>query len=468
MDLNTNKNIEETTIDKKKLAQNVIKLKNKKEKDIFKKKKQKEKIVKKCNKKIISTADKYRDIYMQIDKFNNNGKKTIAYFVDSFYPNVDGVVMVMENYVKYMSKYFNVVVCAPRHSKNDIYYKDYFVLYSDSIPVKKQGYDLAFPQFDNKFQKFISLLKIDLIHVHSPFNMGTFGVNLAKKRKIPCFSTFHSQFKRDFYENVKSDMVATVLTKIILYVYKKSTLTLTMNEFSRKLIKEYGLKKKVEIIPNATNMKKKNFDVEFENSVLEKYKINNKRFNIVFIGRLVAVKNVYFIINVLKELCLINNNFNFIFVGDGPEKYKMQKLCEENNMEKYINFVGKILNEDEKSIIIKNSQLLFFPSEYDTDGIVKMECACYDIPALCLKETGAASSIRDNQNGFLEDKDELKCAKRLDFLINNVDFVKKIGKNANLEIYKTWDIVCSDLKNLYDFYLRKNTFKNQSNKSKNI
>lgn len=468
MDLKTNKNIETYVDYEKKFAQNVIKLKNKKEKDIFKEKNKKEKIIKKCNKKIISSCDKHRDIYIEIDRFNNNGKKTIVYFIDSFYPNVDGVVMVMENYVKYMSNFYNVVVCAPRHTKHDKNYKDYFVLFSDSMPLKKQGYDLAFPQFDNKFQKYISLLKIDLVHVHSPFNMGTYGLNLAKKRKVPCFTTFHSQYKRDFYETVKSDMIASVLTKIILYVYQKSTLTLTMNEFSKKLIKEYGLKKNIEIIPNATNMVKKVFDKDFEDEIIRKYNIKTNIFNMIYIGRLVSVKNIYFILDVLKELITKNDKFNFIFVGDGPEKNKMKKICEETKLIKNVNFLGKVLDEDEKAILIKNSNLLFFPSEYDTDGIVKMECACYDVPTLCLKNTGAASELKDNHSGFLEEKNILKCANRIDFLIKNVDFVKKVGKIANLEIYKTWDDVCYDLRNLYEMFLKKNSFKNPNNIKKNI
>ena len=67
------------------------------------------------------------------------------------------------------------------------------------------------------------MLRIDLIHVHSPFNMGSFGLNLAKKRNIPCFATFHSQFKRDFYNATKSELITNILTKLnfqcILYVF---------------------------------------------------------------------------------------------------------------------------------------------------------------------------------------------------------------------------------------------------------
>ena len=65
------------------------------------------------------------------------------------------------------------------------------------------------------------------------------------------------------------------------------------------------------------------------------------------------------------------------FRGYGPEQGKMQKICEQNGLKNVVKFTGKIDDVDEKAIIIKNSNLLFFPSVYDTDGIVKIECACY-------------------------------------------------------------------------------------------
>jgi len=459
------KNILEKNKDNNKInIKNVIKLKNRTKNNTLKKENKNKKRIIKCDEKFLKSKNNYKNIYLKISEFNKNGKKTIAYFIDSFYPNIDGVVMVMENYVKFMSQFYNVVVCAPRHNKFDLEFDKYFVIYADSIPLKQQGYDLGFPQFDSKFQKLISLLKIDLIHIHSPFNMGIYGLNLAKKRKIPSFITFHSQFKRDFYLALKNQTIANFLTKIILHPYKKATVTLTMNDFSKKLLKEYGLKRKVEIISNATNIKYKEFSREYEENVLTKYNITTDKFNIIFIGRLVAVKNVWFILEVLNKLNKINDKFNFIFMGDGPELQKMKKYCLKEDLSNRINFLGKVFDEDEKAIIIKNSNLLFFPSEYDTDGIVKMECACYNVPSLCIKDTGAASTIKNDQNGFLINNDIDECVNKLNFLIKNVEIVKNIGKNANLEIYKTWEDVCKDLNILYEKYLHKKIIKKNNNK----
>ena len=424
--------------------------------------------IKKSNKYLLSKDDEYRDIYLTIDRFNTNGKKTIVYFIDSFYPVIDGVVSVLDNYATIMNKYYNVVVCAPKHKNTEYKMDKYFVLYSDSIYLKNQGYDLGFPQLDSIFQKYISLLKIDLIHLQAPFNMGTFGLNLAKRRKIPCLITFHSQFKQNFYNAVKNDVIATWLTKILMTTFEKATLRITMNDFAKGIMREYGVKKNIEIIPNATNLRPQKFDSDYENKVLSRLDINKDVFNILFIGRFVEVKNVYFIIDVISELYKINKNFNFIFLGYGPEQGRMQKICEQNGIKNIVKFTGKIDSADEKAIIIKNSNLLFFPSTYDTDGIVKIECACYEVPTLCIENTGVSANMTNNVNGFIETNDKKAFVERLDYLIKNVDFVQKIGKNAKRDIYITWEETCERLRNLYEKYLKSNKLnyaKNNKNKS---
>ncbi len=410
--------------------------------------------IRKANDQLLLDDLEEKEIYLTIDKFNTNGKKTVAYFIDSFLPVIDGVVSVLENYATQMQKYYNVVICAPKHRQTCYKTDKYFLLQSDSMFVKKQGYDLGFPQFDPVFQKYISLLKIDIVHVQSPFNMGNFGVMLAKKRKIPCLATFHSQFKQNFYNAVKNETISQWLTKILMFVYQRSTVAVTMNSFARNIMKEYGLKKHVEIVPNATNLVRKEFDADYENKILKRHGIDKNKFNIIFIGRFVEVKNVYFILDCLKELFKINKDFNFIFLGYGPEQSKMQKIVRESGMENHIKFTGKIDDVDEKAVIIKNSTLLFFPSVYDTDGIVKIECACYDVPTLCIENTGVSSNMKDDHNGFIEKYDKKAFVKRLDSLIKNVDFVKKVGKNANLDLYITWEGTCEILKDLYEKTLK--------------
>ena len=453
-----------------KRIKNVIKLKKITKTKLDKRRKRNEKIVFKCKNNISKTLKNDIEIINKINEFNTNGKKTIVYFIDSYFPVIDGVVSVLDNYAKFMSNYYNVVVCSPKHKKQTYKKEEYFILSSNSMHLKSQGYDFGFPKFDNKFLYYISLLRIDLVHINAPFTMGNFGLSLAKKRHIPSITTFHSQFKQDFYKSTKSMIVAKFLASLIIKFYDKSTVALTMNNFSYGIMKEYGLKRNdVQIIPNATNLTYKEFDEQYEREVIDKYKITTDRFRLLFIGRFVKVKNVYFILDVLKEFKKVNNDFQFIFMGYGPEENRMKKLVKDYCLEENVIFTGKVVDNDEKSIIIKNSDLLFFPSVYDTDGIVKIECACYSVPTLCLEDTGVASGLIDNDTGFIEKNSVSKIVDRINELSKNVDLVRKIGKNAKDRIYITWEDVGNNLKKLYEKILQKKVLKrSKKNRNKKI
>ena len=122
----------------KNYIRNVIKIKKSTEKMISKRDSNNQNIVEKCNKKIVKQSKKDIEILNKINEFNTNGKKTIVYFIDSYYPVIDGVVSVLDNYAKFMSDYFNVVICTPKHKKKTYKAEKYFVLGANSMYLKSQ------------------------------------------------------------------------------------------------------------------------------------------------------------------------------------------------------------------------------------------------------------------------------------------------------------------------------------------
>ena len=156
-----------------------------------------------------------------------------------------------------------------------------------------------------------------------------------------------------------------------------------------------------------------------------------------------------------------------IFVGYGPEENHMRKFVVENKLSENVIFTGKILNEDEKAVIIKNSNLLVFPSTYDTDGIIKIECACYSVPTICFENTGVASGFIDNETGFIEKNDKDCFVNRIRQIMDNKELAEKVGKNANREVYITWDGVGEKLRVIYERLLNTKNLKNaKKNKNK--
>ncbi len=339
-------------------------------------------------------------------------KLTVGMFVDVFFPLIDGVAMVVDNYAKRLSKYCNVIVFCPRYLGKE--YDDsvfpYQVVRCRSLKVPFIDYSLPMPKMDYNFQNKLKEYNLDIVHIHSPFTIGEAGVKYAKKNHIPIVGTMHSQFKQDFKRAVKTDLLADVLTKKIIRVYNKCDVCWTVNrEVARIYHEEYGYKKMPSIIPNATEMypvKDYQKACEYINS---KYGIKDEAV-FLFVGRINALKNIYFIVESLKKVHELKPDLKYrmLFVGTGQDEDELQKLIKKYKLSKDITLCGRICDREILANYYARSDLLLFPSLYDTSSLVQIEAASQKTPTLFIEGAATNATATNNVNGFIAKNDILE------------------------------------------------------------
>ena len=113
-------------------------------------------------------------------------KLKIGLFIDTFFPMIDGVVMVVDNYARRLCKFANVTVFAPAiPNKNfDDSSLPYKVVRAKSFPLFFIDYSLPLPDLDNNFKEELKNNKLDIVHIHSPFTIGKVGIKYAKVQII--------------------------------------------------------------------------------------------------------------------------------------------------------------------------------------------------------------------------------------------------------------------------------------------
>ena len=408
------------------------------------------------------------NILNKINEFNNNGKRTIAIFCDAWYPAVDGVIKTFENHARILAKDNNVLVCVPKH-KNKTYEtnRDFLVIGTNSLNVSKSvGYDCGVPAFDEFFTKVMKVAKIDIIHIHSPFFMGSYAINIAKKKKIPVIGTFHTSYKDEFYRNTKSSLISQILTNIIVKVFSKTNLILTMNNYAANTLREYGYKGEIKLLSNATDFNlTDDISLEVEN-LRKEYKISDDEVVFSYIGRIVKEKQLFFLLDVFQVLKQKGIKFRMFYIGQGLDFNKLKKKIDEYKLNNETVLTGVVTDTTKKAALLNMSDLFLFPSNYDTDGIVKIEAACVKVPSLCIKDTGAASTITDNINGFLSELDVEKYANRIIEIISDKENLKKVGEQAYKDLYITWEEVVEKLSNIYDEEIEKHKIKLEKKKKR--
>ena len=381
-------------------------------------------------------------------------KITIGLFNDSFYPLADGVIMVVDNYARELSKYANVIVFVP--SYKDRPYDDlalpYKVVRCKSLNVSFLDYSLPIPKIDKRFQKKLNEYKLDIVHIHSPFTIGHAGLTYAKKHNIPCVATFHTQFKRDIQKVVKNEYLAKRVNDRLIRLFNRCDECWAVNkEVGRIYHEEYGYKCVPKVMGNATNMLPLEDPKEAISYINRKYKLKSSDKVFLFVGRINTLKNILFIVDSLKRLKELQPGFKFkmFFVGSGLDEGILEERIKENNLEQDVIMCGKITNRQLLAYFYQRADLFLFPSVYDASSIVQIEAASQSTPTVFLKDTATASTVEDNVNGFLSDYSIDAYAKKIIEVINNKKLYQSVSRNAHRDLYKTWEDIVKEAYNNY-------------------
>lgn len=382
-------------------------------------------------------------------------KITIGLFIDTYFPMIDGVIMVVDNYAKRLVKYANVIVFAPETPgvKYDDSKFEYKVVRCKSLKLPIVDYSLPLPKLDKKFKEELKKTKLDIVHIHSTFSLGKVGINYAKKNNIPVIGTMHSQYKQDFLRAVKIKWLANILTSIAIKQYNKCDECWAVNrEVGNIYYKDYHYKTVPRTMNNATDMKRVDNIEEAKKIINEKHDIKPDEKVFLFTGRINKLKNVFLIANSLKIVKEKSDfKFKMLFVGNGQDEDKLKELIKENNMENEIIMCGRVTDRNLLAAYFARADLFLFPSLYDASSLVQIEAASQGTPTLFLEGAATADTIEENINGFISKNSEEAYANKIIEIMDNEELYKNVCSNVYKDVYVNWD---DKVKEVYDLYLK--------------
>ena len=355
---------------------------------------------------------------------------------------IDGVIVVVDNLARRLAKSCNVTVFVPdgRKKFDDLALPYKVVRCKKKFPLYFLDYDMPLPNRDKEFKSALASANLDIVHIHSPFNICTMAVKFAKKHNIPIVGTLHSQYKLDFKRAVKFNFIANLMVKGIMKTFNACDECWPVNDGIDDLfVKEYKLTAKTKIQYNATDFVKIVFSKEDFDEMDKKYNIANDEKVFMFVGRINKLKNIFFIVDSLKLLNDRGFKFKMFFIGSGADEKRLIAKIKKEGLQDYVVLTGKVSDRNELAKFYARSDLFLFPSKYDTDGLIKYEGACYNTPTLLLKGVHCASNVTDNVNGYLAEASAQAYADKIVDIFADMDKYNEVCKRAHQDLYRTWD-----------------------------
>lgn len=363
----------------------------------------------------------------------------IGLFIDVFFPMVDGVINTVDNYATILSEQHDVVVVTVKHGKKDeeVQRPYQIIRCNRHLHIPFSDYNLPLPSFDFKFKRALKEFHFDIIHIHSPFTIGSLGVKYAEALNIPVFATFHSQFKQDFMSRSRSKLFTAFMMRSIVKTLNKVDLAFGVNGNIEKVYKnEYGVTCPSIVRHNGTDLVLLEDESVIDN-IRQEHSLGKEKI-FLFVGRIDKVKNIYFIIDSLKEYKKIDSNFKLFIVGNGPDKKQLKKYIKKHNLTSHVIFTGKITDRTKLSAYYHIADLFLFPSLYDSSSLVQIEAASQKTPTVFLEGAVTIGSIKDNVTGFISKQTPADFSNRIHEIFENTILFEEVRNNVYDSVYVTW------------------------------
>jgi 1,2-diacylglycerol 3-alpha-glucosyltransferase len=352
----------------------------------------------------------------------------IGFFTDTFLPQRNGVVTSLLNSGQELVKRgHEVFVFCPETNVKE--YGGMVVHSYPSVSFKPYPeFKIAVPRGSGR------LPKLDIVHTHSPFSLGVFGLRAAKKQGVPRVSTFHTILPE--YVRYLSRLGKGILERITWWYcwryYNRCHKIIAPSNALKRILLQHGIKKPIAVVPTGINL---DFFKPIEKKkAREKLGIGDERVFLT-LGRLGFEKNIDGVLHAFKDV-----DAKLIIAGRGPAEQKLKNLRRKLGLQKKISFKGYV-PEKLKPIYYSAADAFVITSTSETQAIVVVEAMACGTPVIGANSLAIPEIVRDGRNGHLFEPGDIK---ELSQLLQNFEPSEKM-KNAAVKSAKRFSIQkCTD------------------------
>ena len=331
----------------------------------------------------------------------------IGLFTDTYPPFINGVstsVYMLKNSLERMGHEVYIVTLNDkgfRYKFDD----DKKVVRIPGLPIGLYDYRVT-TVYPLRAINIIRKWKLDVIHSHTEFSIGTFARFVSRQFNIPLVHTYHTLYEDYVYYITKghfdkpSKKVVEYLTKF--YCDKTADeLIVPTKKIADLFTEKYEFDKTLNIIPTGIEIERfysENVDPKKVQAIRDSLKLSKDSFNIIFVGRMAKEKSLEVLIEAHKKICEKEKNINLLFIGDGPEIDDYKALVKKLKITKNVMFTGKIPWE-EVPAYYQACDLFASASTSETQGVTVIEAMAAEAAPICINDQSFTTTVTDGVNG---------------------------------------------------------------------
>lgn len=282
-----------------------------------------------------------------------------------------------------------------------------------------------------RLYRLLKLLKIDVVQAHM-FHASLYVAIAARLAGVPVVVT------TEHGKNLWKKWIHHFIEKWI--ISPLSSMRVAVSKDIRQIRVESGNvpKDKITVITNC---------VEIPENI-RRY-AGRKKVRIGTVGRLVPAKNYGALITAFKKLMEDGLNTELIFVGDGPERLKLESMVRDLGITVHVTFAGY---QDNVNAFLREFDIFALSSIREGIPVAMLEAMAMGVPVVATKVGGIPEVIQNNVDGLLVDsRNPEMIAHALKKLMEDTSLRNRIAKAGRRKMARLFsrEAICRQYEQLY-------------------
>lgn len=400
---------------------------------------------------IFTTRDYYPDYDLDPSPWLNKSLK-VAMFTNNYLPFIGGVPISIQRLSSALrSKGDEILIIAPRYdapTQND---SDILRLPSLFKAGRKNEFRIA-NIFSLHTWNRIKLYQPDIIHLHHPFWLGSLGLFLARRRKIPAVYTYHTRLEEyAHFVPLPGALFRNLISHALVKRFaNKCDCVIVPTYSTEEYLRIIGVKRPIEIQP--TGIEYHAFQIRDEKMISHlknKFHLGNEKI-LVSVSRLSNEKNIDFMLDAIATIARKSSPlFKLFIIGDGHQHQRLQELIQNMGLTEKVILVGAV-PPDEIVNWYQLADLFVFTSRSETQGMVILEAMSAGLPVVALRSSGIDDVIKDGFNGYKTPQHTDCWNERVVELLEHDEKRTSMGENARNFAYDySVEHFATNIRNIY-------------------
>ena len=367
-------------------------------------------------------------------------KLNVCLVNDSFPPEIDGVANAVTNYAAIINGGLGsaTVVTPSNPEADDTAFPFPVCRYPSLDTTRLVGYRAGLP-FSPEIQKVLEEDGFDIIHSHCPVSSTLLARLLRERINAPLVMTYHTKFDIDIANAIRSKLLQEEAKRLLVQNIAACDEVWTVSRGAGENLRSLGYEGDYIVMPNGVDFPRGRVEDSLIQQVTADYDLPEGLPLFLFVGRMMWYKGIRIILDALKQLKALGEDFRMVFVGGGGDREEIIAYCQDLGLTDKVFFCPAIHDRNLIRAWYCRADLFLFPSTFDTNGLVVREAAACGLASVLIAGSCAAEDVTDGASGFLIEENSAAMASRLRQLCGHRETMRQVGHQAQQQLYISWE-----------------------------